>query len=475
MTLKLVTRLVAAGSIVTAGVAAAASPQAFTDNGPVRGVLSDGVKSWKGIPFAQPPVGANRWRPPQPVAKWHRVLDAMRYGHDCMQLPFPSDAAPLGTEPSEDCLVVNVWAPERAAKGAKLPVIAWIYGGGFVNGGSSPPTYSGEPMARKGVVFVSFNYRLGRFGTFLHPQLVAEQSSSGAVGNFGFMDQLAALRWIRRNIAAFGGDPRNVTLIGESAGGMSVNVMLTSPLAHGLFQRAVIMSGGDGRTSGAAGRVQVEKASLAFAAANGITPDDPHALEKLRALPAETIVGGLNLATLNEAETGTRPYGEPFSDGHLAVDPANAFQTGRFAHVPVMIGATSNDIGGPTGYMAAGAHILAATISAQGVPTYEYRFSYAATSLGKSGADHASDIPFFFDTEGLKYGAGTSSRDRAMGRTISAYLVNFAKTGDPNGKGLPKWPRYDRVHDIIIDFAGTGTAIPGKDPLGARLDAASRK
>ena len=465
--------LFAALMLVGAGVfgpRALASPlEVPMDTGIVRGSTSHGVQSWKGIPFAKPPIGANRWRPPQPVAKWHGVRDATHYGHDCMQLPFPSDAAPLGTEPSEDCLVVNVWAPEHKARGAKLPVIAWIYGGGFVNGGSSPPTYSGANMARKGVMFVSFNYRLGRFGTFLSPQLISENGE--ATGNFGFMDQLAALRWIHRNIAAFGGDPHRVTLIGESAGGMSVNVMLTSPLARGLFQRAVVMSGGNGDAS----RVtpdKVEQSSLAFAAAKGIVADDPHALDRLRALPAQAVVDGLNLSNLGDQHSAS-PFTGPFPDGKLAVDPAKAIAAGQFAHIPVMIGATSNDIGGPTGYMAAGAHSLAGAISATGVPTYEYRFSYVASSLNKTGADHASDIPFFFDTQTIKYGDQTSARDKAMGRTISAYLVNFARTGNPNGGALPRWTRYSSKNDQIMNFSESATAVPGIDPLGSRLDAAS--
>lgn len=469
MRARLIEVLVALCAIAGAGVASAAGPMAATDTGRVEGTTGNGVTSWKGIPFAAPPVGANRWRSPQPPASWHGVRDATHYGHDCMQLPFASDAAPLGTEPSEDCLVLNVWAPEKTAPHAKLPVIAWIYGGGFVNGGSSPPTYSGEAMARKGIVFVSFNYRLGRFGTFLHPQLAAENEDGGAVGNFAFMDQLAALRWIRRNIAAFGGDPDNVTLIGESAGGMSVNTWLTSPMARGLFQRAVVMSGGNGQTAGAAGRAQVERTSVAFAASKGIPPNDPEALRKLRALPPDAVVDGLNLASFFDGDPKARLFAGPFVDGRLAVDPAGAFASGRFAHVPVMIGATSNDIGGPTGYMVAGAHALAGAISAAGVPAFAYRFSYVASAIGKTGAEHASDIPFFFDTEAVKYGDKTTVRDRAMGSTISAYLVNFARTGDPNSAGLPKWPRYSPAADPIMDFAEDGLAIPQKDPLGIKL------
>jgi para-nitrobenzyl esterase len=466
---RLIEGLMAFCAMAAPAIASAAPPEAATDAGRVRGSISNGVKSWKGIPFAAPPVGGNRWRAPQPLAKWQGVREATQYGHDCMQLPFASDAAPLGTEPSEDCLVLNIWTPERAAKGKGLPVVAWIYGGGFVNGGSSPPSYSGENMAQKGIVFVSFNYRLGRFGTFLHPKLIAENINGGPVGNYGFMDQLAALQWIKRNIAAFGGDPGNVTLIGESAGGMSVVTMLTSPMAQGLFQRAVIMSGGNGRTDGAAGGTKVEQTSLAFAASKGISPDDPDALNKLRALPSDAVVDGLNLAAFFGAAPAAHPFAGPFVDGKLAVDAADALASGRFARVPVMIGATSNDIGGPTGYMVAGARDLAGTISAAGVPAFAYRFSYVASSIAKPGADHATDVPFFFDTAAVKYGDKTTARDRAMGRTISAYLVNFAKNGDPNGSGLPKWPRYSRTEDPIMSFAEDGNAISGKDPLGGKF------
>jgi para-nitrobenzyl esterase len=172
----------------------------------------------------------------------------------------------------------------------------------------------------------------------------------------------------------------------------------------------------------------------------------------------------LNLASMGNPNP---PHGSPFADGALAVDPASAFASGRFAHVPVMIGATSADIGGPTGFMIAGARDLARTISAAGVPTYEYRFSYVASSIGQPGAQHASDIPFFFDTEGVKYGEKTTDRDRAMGRVISAYIVNFAKTGDPNGKGLPAWPRYTSEREELMNFSPDGTAIAEKDaPTG---------
>jgi para-nitrobenzyl esterase len=246
---------------------------------------------------------------------------------------------------------------------------------------------------------------------------------------------------------------------------MSVNAMLTSPMAQGLFHRAIIMSGGNGKTDGEEGRKKAAQASAAFASGKGIAPDDLHALEKLRALPPEEVVDGLNLATMIGLAPLAHPFSAPFVDGKLTVDPAAAYASGRFAHVPIMIGATSNDIGGPNGFMIAGARDLAGVISASGVPTYEYRFSYVATSLYKSGADHASDIPFFFDTQDIKYGSATTARDNAMGETISDYIVNFAKTGDPNGGALPSWPRYSRAADMIMNFAEDGKAIAERDPL----------
>ena len=405
------------------------------DSGKLHGSESGGVLSWKGIPFAAPPVGPNRWRAPQPLATWQGIRDATQYGHDCMQLPFPSDAAPLGTAPAEDCLYANVWRPARAAK--KLPVIFWIYGGGFVNGGASPPTYSGANLAKQGVLVFSANYRVGRFGTFAHPQLTKENADQGKLGNYGYMDQLAALNWVHDNISAFGGDPNNVTLIGESAGGMSVHTLVTSPLGRGLFHKAVVMSGGNGIARGGADLAAVEKVGLEFAATKGIAADDPDALAKLRALSAEEVTSGLNLTALF-TPAGPRTFAGPFVDGKIAVDAGAAYRTGRFAKVPMMIGATSADIGGKTGFMVAGARSASAAIADHGVPVYAYRFSYVAESIGKPGAQHATDIPFFFDTQAIKYAEKTTARDNAMGKTISAYLVNFARTGNPNGAGLTR-------------------------------------
>lgn len=432
------------------------------ESGAVRGAAKGGVLSWKGIPFAAPPVGPLRWRAPQEAASWTAVREARRYRSDCMQLPFPSDAAPLGVFPAEDCLYLNIWKPQAPSAG-KLPVIVWIYGGGFVNGGSSPTVYSGAALASQGVVFVSFNYRLGRFGTFAHPQLTRDAPDGPLLGNYGYMDQLAALKWVSRNIAAFGGDPANVTVIGESAGGMSVHALLTSPMAKDLFQRAVIMSGGDGAPLGPIDLGVVEQAAVRFAAAKGIPADDPQALAKLRALRPDTITDGLNLTQAGGAGPGT--YMPPFNDGALAVDAGAAYRSGAFPKIPVMIGATDADLGGESGPMIAGARAVAGAIAGQGAPVFAYRFSYVAQALNQTGATHASDIPFFLDTAATKYGFQTSARDKAMARSISAYVVNFARTGDPNGEGLPLWPRYNPAKDEIMDFASSGRAEAKRDPL----------
>ncbi|MBO9726014.1 MAG: carboxylesterase family protein [Novosphingobium sp.] len=466
--------LLAFSGALSASCAASTDPitEVRVEQGRLSGSVEDGVASWKGIPFAAPPVGPLRWRAPQPAASWQDVRPATAYGHDCMQKPFDGDAAPLGTPPAEDCLYANVWRP--AAFKGKLPVVVWIYGGGFVNGGASPPTYAGAQLARQGVLFFSFNYRVGRFGTFAHPALVKAGEDGGQVGNYGFMDQIAALRWVKRNIAVFGGDPDNVTIIGESAGGMSVHNLVTSPESEGLLAKAVVMSGSNGTSLAETDLSAVEAVGERFARSKGIESDDPQALAKLRALSAEQVTDGLNLIALFAPAGGPRTFASPFVDGRIAVDQRKAYEEQRFHRVPMMIGATSDDIGGVTGGMVAGARQLSGLVAKAGVPVYEYRFSYVASSIetpGK-GAGHATDIPFFFDTQAVKYGSKTSARDNGVGRTISAYLVNFARTGNPNGGSLPKWSARSGEGTAILDFAPDGTAKFGTDPWLAQISGA---
>ena len=488
-----------------------------TESGKLQGSVAGDVLSFKGIPFAAPPVGDLRWRPPFPATHWDGIRQAAAYGHDCMQKPFPSDAAPLGTEPSEDCLVVNVWRPAAAAT-AKLPVMVWIHGGGFVNGGSSPAVYDGSQFARRGIVFVSFNYRLGRFGFFAHPAL-SRENPSGPLANYGVMDQIAALRWVNRNIAAFGGDTRNITVFGESAGGIAVHMLMTAPAAKGLFQKAIVESGGGRglvtgrrhlRTQGPGEAPSAEAVGLAFAKSVGIEGEDTAALAALRQLPAERIVSGLNLATM----FGTATFAGPVIDGQIVVDePQGLYQAGKAADVPLMVGANNLDIGfsmartmdelvAPFGaastqrvlkaydpdstgrvslvgtrmsmdqMMVEPARFVAKALSTQGRTVYEYRFSYVADSARPkyAGAMHASEIPFVFDTLQARYGDKVTAQDESVAQLANAYWAAFAKSGNPNGRGRPKWPTYDASRDELIEFAASGEAVAEPDPWKARLD-----
>jgi len=505
-------------SLVMMATAWGASDEATIDTGRLKGVSRDEVVSFKGIPFAAPPVGDLRWRPPQPAKAWTGVRSAAEYGPDCMQKPFPGDAAPLGVTPAEDCLYANVWIPEGAA-GKKLPVMVWIYGGGFVNGGSSPAVYDGSQFARRGVALVSFNYRVGRFGFFAHPALTKEDPN-GPLGNYGYMDQIAALKWVKRNIAAFGGDPGNVTLFGESAGGGSVLTMMTSPMAKGLIHKAIVESGG-GRAllmgnryldrAGTGGMPSAESVGVTFAKSAGIEGDGAAALAALRRLPAEAVVAGLNMASM-----GVPTYAGPMIDGKVVVEsPADAYAAGRGARIPLIIGANSADIGFPRGQtkealfapfgpdgdkakaaydpqgsakvfevgvaiasdqmMVEPARYMARVLAATGQPAFEYRFSYVAESMRKQwkGAPHATEIPFVFDTVAARYGKELTDADRATARAANAYWVNFAKTGDPNGSGLAEWPKYSPQSDMLMDFSLTGP-VAKPDAWKGRLDLIER-
>ncbi len=499
------------------GAAQGVTPPVKVEGGSVTGTTGAGVAVFKGIAFAAPPVGPLRWRAPQPVQKWSGVRAADRFGHDCMQLPFPSDAAPLGTTPAEDCLVLNVWRP--AASPAPKPVLVWIYGGGFVNGGSSPAVYDGSAFARQDVVFVSFNYRLGRFGFFAHPALSA--ANEGPLGNYALLDQIAALQWVRANIAKFGGDPAQVTLMGESAGGASVLNLMASPMAKGLFARAIVMSGG-GRTliggvplrAEAGGRPSAETIGVNFATTQGIAGrSDAETLAALRALPADQVRGELNLAYRGPVDVPTY-VGGPIVDGRVVVSTTDgAMRRGTAMAVPMMVGTTDADIAGfgetskeglfasfgaqadaaraaydPAGtqelaaigpevgrdrLMHEPARLVAQETQRAGQPAYLYRFGYVAQSMRKdwSGAPHATDIPYFFDTVAAKYGAALTPQDARAAQLANRYVVNFVRKGDPNAPGLPRWPAFDARRGAVQLLQADASAINGVDPLKARLDA----
>ncbi|RVU05836.1 carboxylesterase [Novosphingobium umbonatum] len=462
----------AISALCVASPALAQRPQVTIAQGSLSGVEADGVEAFKGIPFAAPPVGALRWRAPQPAPAWQGLRDASDYGHDCVQNY--TGFQPKGSEPAEDCLYLNIWRPHGVKQ--KLPVLVWIYGGGFVNGSASRPIYQGHRLASRNILVVNLNYRLGRFGTFAHPALTKADEDQGKLGNYGYLDQIAALQWVQRNIAAFGGDPANVTIFGESAGGMSVHNLLTSPLAKGLFKRAAIASGGDGHFIGTPTLAAAEAIGVDFGQSQNIAGDDPQALAKLRALPADALRGDIKLGSV--LANGKRSFSSPFPDGKITVDTLPAYTSGQFRHVPVMIGATSGDMGGPSGMMIKGARDLAALLSSSDVPTYYYRFSYVADAAptGKqAGAIHADDLPYYFDTADIKYDKDTKPADRKMGLITSSYLVHFVKTGNPNGAGLPKWPRYQGKGGMMMDLSASGRAEAKREPISAQEPAPAAK
>jgi para-nitrobenzyl esterase len=249
-------------------------------------------------------------------------------------------------------------------------------------------------------------------------------------------------------------------------------MLATSTLAQGLFHRAVVMSGGEGTRPGTATLSEIEGIGATFGLQNGVRSGDAEAVRQLRGLPVEKVVGGTNLGTMSSQNP--RTYVGPFVDGQIVTDTGLAYDSGRFHRVPMMIGATSADIGGRTGFMVGGARRISEKLAAVGVPVFQYRFSYVANSEPASGsgaAPHATDIPFFFNTQDAKYGRQVTARDKTLGETISSYLVNFVKTGDPNGTGLPAWPRYKK-DGIIMDFIAEGTAVATPDPWGKEIDQA---
>ncbi|HEY3441581.1 MAG TPA: carboxylesterase family protein [Paludibaculum sp.] len=509
---------------------AAPPPAVRVDSGELQGVVDDGVASYKGIPFAAPPVGDLRWRPPQPVAPWAGVRQAAEYGADCMQGRFgppPAPGAPAARVPSEDCLFVNVWSPASAARGAKLPVMVWIYGGGFVGGSSSSPNTSGTQFAKQGVVLVAANYRLGRFWFFAFPALSRERPDE-TKGNYAYMDQIAALRWVKRNIAAFGGDPNNVTIFGFSAGGVSVHSLLASPMARGLFHKAIAESGGS-RDSVLTARpmredgvdpnypVSAETIGTQFARSMGIEGTDQAALARLRALNSEEVLRG---APAQPGVSAPRYETTPVLDGKLVTETAEtAYKARRQPRVPFLAGSNSADTAGnrivattkeqffarfgqwsaqaKEAYDPDGSTDLATMISranddfgqaeparfavtafaANGSPAYRYRFSYVQSAIRermRAGAPHGGEIAFVFGTLAARPGSTLSPEDQAVSRMAQSYWVNFAKTGDPNGAGLPAWPRHDPGKDLIFEFRPDGSAGAGPDARKLRLDVMQR-
>jgi para-nitrobenzyl esterase len=470
------------------------------EGGVISGTTADGIRSFKGIPFAAAPAGDLRWKPPQPVVAWQGVRECSEFGPDCPQAPY-TQGSPYYSPPrqqSEDCLYLNVWTANNQAD--KRPVMVWIHGGALTRGSGSTRTYDGTNLAKKGVVLVTINYRLGPLGYLAHPELTAE-SPNHSSGNYGVLDQIAALKWVQKNIAAFGGDPNRVTIFGESAGSWSVNALAASPLAKGLFHRAIGESGGqfgpmnylkEDRNKMAA----AEKGGAAFAKAAGAD-----SIKALRAVPAEKIIEVFN----NDPE-GKKFRTAPNVDGWVLPDEIrNIYAKGKQNDVPVMLGSNANEmttlvvpavvpktieeyrkrVEMQYGDMIkefdalypvkSDADVAAAYLSslrderftlqmrtwARMTATgrskaYLYFFSHVPPNPNSKymGAYHAAEIAYVFNNLNRQNAALTET-DFKLADVMSSYWVNFATTGDPNGKGLIKWTAYDREQEPFIDFGDT--------------------
>lgn len=488
--------LVAAFSILVSG-AALAGPQVTIPQGTLAGTTDSGISVFKDIPFAAPPVGDLRWRAPQPAANWSGVRDASKFGPICMQAPRPKGMSYEELPESEDCLSLNVWSP-NTMPGAKLPVMVWIYGGAFRGGGSAMSIYDGTELAQHGVIVVTINYRLGWFGFLDLPALAAEHPDEPH-GNYGLLDQIAALKWVEANIAAFGGDPSNVTIFGESAGGMSVNDLMVSPLARGLFTKAISESG-----LGLIHTPTEQEAQVAAAVFTAKTRTGNN-LAKLRALPAANIVK----AEKENTEGGTTPMvdgtvlpdqvAELFAQGKTAMATYMAGSNSNESTLMPMIGITKDSLLKPLGDKAAavraiygadgkidddefvreffsdalfasGAQGFAHYAAKTGEKAYVYHFRYIADQLrGRDpGVGHGGEVVYVFGLHGFSQtprGAAVTSlvteKDKSIISLVQNYWTNFAKTGDPNGAGLPQWPSSTDAAPQTMVFDDQSKAVAG--------------
>ncbi|KQY91737.1 carboxylesterase/lipase family protein [Brevundimonas sp. Root1423] len=490
----------AAALIMTPGRTTTPDPRAVVEQGVLIGRAEDGVSSFRGVPYAAAPVGPLRWRAPQAATSWEGQRDAGQVGAICIQPPANGDPGVGPLPMSEDCLTLNVWTPvERAGP---RPVMVWIHGGGFNNGSGTAALYDGANLARRGVIVVTVNYRLGRLGFFDHPALAAERARGEPGGNYGMMDIVAALEWVRDNAAAFGGDAGNVTVFGESAGGAAVTRLMISPQARGLFHRAVVQSG-LGRDSGvpldapsAIGGPSLQDRGVGFAQSVGATT-----AAQLRAVPAEALLrpapnfyGGDNLVI----------------DGQVVTEDVEAaFAAGREAPVPMIIGTNSAEFwwirpseispygaiddaltsqervdlyaayGGEDGYRAhvvsdlafnEPARHLARLHARNGHPTYLYRFDVVPDSNPEpsGGATHASERPYVFDNLHT-VGRPMAERDDRAATAMADYWTRFATTGDPNEAGRPVWPEFGAQRDRLLEFTNDGPEAK-PIPFADRLD-----
>jgi para-nitrobenzyl esterase len=482
---------------------AAGQTEVNVTGGAIEGATTeDGIRIFKGIPFAAPPIGDLRWKPPQPLQPWDGVRDAKEFG--------PSPEQPRITflqsenQFSEDCLYLNVWTPAKNAN-EKLPVMVWIYGGGFGGGSSADPLFEGSPLAHEGVVVVSFNYRVGRFGFLAHPELSRE--NGGASGNYGLRDQIAALEWVRDNIAAFGGDPSNVTIFGQSAGGYSVSILAASPRANGLFHRAISQSGGALAPPKTADEFGQLTPTLSIAEREGE--------EFLASLEAKDIAAARAMSA-EEIRKGSGGSSWPNFDGDvMPQDIYKLYEAGRFNDTPILVGTASNEgaiymffqsftpekfvdeirklpAEQVDAFLAAFPHETteAATRSMQQLlgdvlfrwSTWAWARLQSQHGQGKAylyyfdephdEAVHGAELGYVFGRppeSGLPFLKSVKLEDAELSRVIVQYWTNFAKTGDPNGDELPQWSAFTAGDSqaMVFDYSPSMEQVPRLNQLEA--------
>ncbi len=467
------------------------------EGGLLQGPIEDGLQVSRGLPYAAPPIGDLRWRPPQPAPKWEGVRAADHFARACIQTNAAIANLPA---PGEDCLYLNVWTPAKSA-GDKLPVLVWIHGGGFVAGTPAEQLYHGEWLAKKGVVFVSVAYRLGVFGFLADPELSAE-SPHHVSGNYGILDMIAGLKWVQKNISAFGGDPRNVTIHGESAGAAAVSILCASPLAKGLFRAAIAESGGtfgpvraDASFGESEPLASAEKRTVDWLSSVGV----PN-IAALRKLPAE------KLQTMIPHQFG---WARPNMDGWvIAGDQYKLYESDQYNDVPVLTGYNSDEgllFGNPKSQEAyvqsvreryqqfadkilavyPGGETAAEKWTARNLmrdsafgwnawtwarlqtktaksKVFLYYFAEpaelpAGAEPGAYGARHASELPYVFRQLTEHDRPAPTPKDEALSDMMRTYWTNFVKTGDPNGAGLPKWPAYNGAKPEVLHIKAEST------------------